>query len=1224
MSFGKIEEYVQGSSWDDYESKVLFYFLANEIKLELRKKHVFLAVCGSSLFSIARKEVLPKTLDEVSFKEIIEALRKKFVIRPSEIVCSYRFHNRKQQNGEPFTDFLDDLKKIGMDCNFLETDRMLRDQIVCGIVDSKVQQQLLAIQNLDYAKAVDICRINELTLKNVQQIRAASSIREETVQFVEKKKQEYDTSNRCCYRCGELGHLAKYCNRKLENVICKFCHKQGHLLKACLLKKKGNGRSDVHMVDQDLQSGEEEIVNNLHHANDLGPKLDAIMIQVVLDGRQHDMEVDSGASMSIIGKAEFLKLWPKNTALKPSNVILRTWTQEKIRVLGSIETKVQCGARSATLPLLVAPGNSPSLMGRNWFSALGISVTGMHKVGGREDWLLKEEFQEIFKDGLGTYTGPEVSIELDEMVQPIFMKSRKVPFPLKVKVEEEIERQIQLGVLEPVSYSKWASPVVPVLKPDGTVRLCGDYKGTLNKAIVTDTYPLPTANESFVALSGASVFTKLDLEQAYTQMKVDERSADLLTINTQKGLFRVKRMAFGIKSAPGLFQRTMEALLAGIPGVAVLLDDILISGKDDEEHDERVKAVLGRLTSAGLRLKKAKCVFGANEVVFLGYKVDKHGIHPTEEKIAAIKNAPTPTNKTELQAFLGLLGFYERFLRGKSTILEPLHRLLDKKAIWIWSQKHDDAFARVKDLLQSDDLLVHYDLNKPLVLSCDASPYGVGAVLSHVMEDGSERPIAYGSRTLHQHERNYAQIDKEALSIMFGLSKFHQYVFGRKFRIVTDHKPLLGLLHPNKRIPEVISPRMFRWSLKLGTYDYDLEFRPGKLHSNADGLSRLPLKVQESGDLPSEELTEIFLLQASLDAPISVGRIAQETSMDAELKLVYQYTLHGWPGIIPSEVQPFAKKQSEFTIEQNCLLWGTRVIVPKVLREEILSIIHSIHQGICQMKAVARSYVWWPHIDDDIERLVGKCVQCQQNRNNPPKAPSHPWVYPEKPWSRLHLDFAGPFQGKILFIVVDAYSKWPEVKVVPSTSSAAVIKALRDMFSTHGLPDTIMTDNGTAFTSWDFKEFLRRNGVKHVLSSPYHPSSNGQVERMVGTVKQHLRKMGDEGWDLKIPRLLLQLRSTPCTTTGKTPSSLLMNRELETVLGRMVPRPATNSNSVKIQEEGRVLNVGDEVMFRTYQGNPKWKPGKIIGKKGGRIYELEDADDRRVIRHIDQLLRRNP
>ncbi|CAC5392405.1 unnamed protein product [Mytilus coruscus] len=364
-----------------------------------------------------------------------------------------------------------------------------------------------------------------------------------------------------------------------------------------------------------------------------------------------------------------------------------------------------------------------------------------------------------------------------------------------------------------VEFSDWAAPIVPVVKENGSIRICGDYKVTVNAVSKLDNYPIPKTEDLYATLRGRQEYTKLDLNQAYQQIELDEDSIRYVTINTHKGLFRYNRLPYGVAYSPGIFHRTLENVVQGISNVLVRVDDILITGKTREEHLNTLSEVLSRFKRIKIRLKKQKCVFMAEEVVYLGFKINKHGIYLVESKIEAIDKAPSPTNVTELKAYLGMLNYYNKFLANLSHLLKPLHVLLQKDTKWSWEKEQEKAFIESKQLLKSASVLVHFDPKKKLILACDASPYGVGAVLSHKMDDGSDKPIAYTSRTLTSAEKYYSVLEKESLAIIFGIKKFHQYLYGHPITIITDHKPIIGLFLEDKPIPTTTASRI----QKVGT-----------------------------------------------------------------------------------------------------------------------------------------------------------------------------------------------------------------------------------------------------------------------------------------------------------------------------------------------------------------------------------------------------------------------
>ena len=374
--------------------------------------------------------------------------------------------------------------------------------------------------------------------------------------------------------------------------------------------------------------------------------------------------------------------------------------------------------------------------------------------------------------------GVEGKLYPDKDALPKLFKARSVPYAMKDKVGEELVRLKEAGVIEEVSNSVWATPIVPILKKDGSVRICGDYKITLNKVFKLDSYPIPRIDDLYANLAGGKMFLTLDLSNAYLQMPLSNESKPYTTINTHLGLFQYNRLCFGIASAPAIFQRVMDNLLKGLKHVSGYLDDILITGSSERDHTDNVSMVLHRLKEAGIRINEKKCQFMKKEVEYLGYLINKEGLKPVPRKMEAITEAQTPQNTTQLRAYLGMLNYYSKFLKNMSSLLGPMHALLKKNARWMWMRECQKSFEDSKSRLLSADLLVHFDTEKKIILTCDASQYGIGAVMAHIMEDGSEIPISFASRTLAPAEKNYSQIEKEALGVVFGVKKFHRYIFG--------------------------------------------------------------------------------------------------------------------------------------------------------------------------------------------------------------------------------------------------------------------------------------------------------------------------------------------------------------------------------------------------------------------------------------------------------------
>ena len=553
--------------------------------------------------------------------------------------------------------------------------------------------------------------------------------------------------------------------------------------------------------------------------------------------------------------------------------------------MGQVSVNVSYGGKCHRLPLLIVRGNGPSLLGRDWVSVLALKLeelSVLHTRNGDSLQGILERHAEMFQDELGLVRGLKVKLHVKDSAKPRFYKARPVPYALREKVEAELVRLEKSGVIEKVQFSKWAAPVVPILKRDGSICLCGDYKLTINRAAIVDPYPLPRIEDILSSIGNAKVFSKLDLANAYLQLALDEESKAYVTVSTHRGLFRYNHLPFGVSSAPAVFQRTMETLLGDIPKVSVYIDDLLVSGESEEEHLKTLGRVLTRLQEAGLKLKRSKCSFMVSTVEYLGHVISEKGIRPTEEKTKAIVNAPTSQNVTQLKSFLGLLNYYGKFLPHLASVLAPLYTLLTKSTPWHWGKEQNQAFRTAKEHLISAKVLTHFDPGKKLLLACDASPYGVAAVLSHQMEDGSDRPIVFVSRTLTPAEKKYSQLEKEGLAVVFGVCKFNQYLMGRSFTILSDHKPLQYLFSADHPVPVMASARIQRWALTLSAYQYDIAFKAGSLQGNVDALSRLPLEeTPSSTPLPGDTVLMLEALDSS--SPVTSAAIKSWTDKDPVL-----------------------------------------------------------------------------------------------------------------------------------------------------------------------------------------------------------------------------------------------------------------------------------------------------------------------------------------------------
>ncbi|XP_017473967.1 PREDICTED: uncharacterized protein K02A2.6-like [Rhagoletis zephyria] len=920
-SVGNLEPFdiAQPERWLSYYARFELYLMANDVQEGERQKAIFLTLAGPSLFDLLTSLVAPKPVGELKLKEIKSTLTNHFSPKPSEIAAFYKFHKRDQQPNENFADYVAALRKLAVDCSFgTALDRMLRDRLVCGLRDEALPCSLLAESDLQLQKVIDRATTAEAATKNALEIRQPDHVQ----QIIRRNGKNYNQQSShkpSTYRSSAAMKPCQGCGRKHARVkcpyletVCSSCGIKGHLQCVCRSTSSSHN-SNAHRQDSHKKSNSTQQKNTKKHSvNQILPLVDLKKsTTITINGRPCKFEVDSGSNYTIMSSSTFERVWAgANPKLYKCELQLVDFQGNRIPIKGIVDVQINYnGILVNDLPVVVA-------------------------------------------DELGKCTGPPVSLQIDPSVQPIRLPPRRIPLSTRGLVEAEIERLISQGILEPTEYSEWATPIVPVPKSDGSIRICGDYKSTLNKALKPQCFQIPAVSVLLSSIEGGSVFAKLDLAQAYQQLVVDEKSAILQTIVTHKGIF----------------QNFIENLLRNIPGVLPYFDDIVVMGKSEQELAHRLEQVFLRYDNAGLRLHKDKCKFNEITIEFLGFKLDSFGIRPAPGKLKAIQNAPPPSDKKQLQAFLGLLNFYHCFLPHKATIAEPLHRLLDKNCKWLWTSHHQEVFEQLKQLIVSDRVLVHYDEKLPPVLVCNASPFGVGAVLSHRMQDGSERPVAFYSRTLNKTERNYAQIDREAVAIIAGVKKFNDYLYGTRFTIVTDHRPLLGIFNSTKPIPAVISNQMLRRCIFLNAYDFEIIHRSGSRMGNADFLSRFPVDTYAKKD---EEPSEVLMIEMTTHPVLDVKQVASLTAKDSDTSMVLSWALRGWPNTLTREnkLYPYFVRRTEISTLKGCLLWGNRVIVPPGGRQVILDALHASHPGIVRMKALARSYVWWPQTDADIERV---------------------------------------------------------------------------------------------------------------------------------------------------------------------------------------------------------------------------------------------------------------
>ena len=560
--------------WKSYSERLGHYLSANKIDDAIQKRDVLLSTCGPTTYTLVRNLATPSPPAEPSYEQLIQLLQDHYNPKPSVPVQRFRFNTRCRQSGESIAQFVAALHQLSEHCNFGGSlDDMLRDQLICGVDDRRIQRRLLAETDLDFKRAYELAVAMESAEKDATDLQRAVS-----VHYVQPDKR----SSTLCTRCGG-NHSSATC--RFKEATCFSCSKKGHLARVC---RQRNNSLRTNYVDKMTTEGGETAQDkedadsySLFAFKEKQQCWKPYFVELYLNKRPFHMQIDTGSSITLISEAMYQKSL-RDVQLQTSTVKLHTYTGEEVPVLGNIVVDVNYKQQTHKLALTVVKGDGPSLLGRDWLEVVNLDWREVnHLSSGSQSTKLQgmlEKYSDVFESKLGEFKGVDVQITVKPDASPQFCKARSVPFVLKEKLDKELDRLLDSGVLEPVKFSKWASPIVPIVKQDGTIRICGDYK-LVNKALEQDTYPLPMIEDLFASLSGGKSFTKLDLSHAYQQLSLEEKSRLYTTINTHRGLFQYKRLPFGISSAPSIFQRMMDILLQGLKNVCVYLDDILITGE---------------------------------------------------------------------------------------------------------------------------------------------------------------------------------------------------------------------------------------------------------------------------------------------------------------------------------------------------------------------------------------------------------------------------------------------------------------------------------------------------------------------------------------------------------------------------------------------------------------------------------------------------------------------
>ena len=1216
-----------GQRWAKYLARFDNYLAAMAITNVDRKKALLLHFAGPEVYDIHDTLTLQEPVvaaadgtfppgPKDAYESSVSALTKHFDPKSNRQYNLYQFREMRQLCDETLDVYHTRLKKQAAVCKFAQEDEEIKSQIVVGTNNNKLRRIALEDDDMTLQRLLDKGRALELSNRHAsamedQKSSEAADVNKMGVQRHHSGRPKSVPCGLCggnyphrggptqcpaygkkCAKCHRYNHFAACCRagnytRKSHEEHKQYKHSEKskssdkHKSKPTKYKQKYR-KSKVNQAacESDSDSDEYESVE-ANAVRKVGGYLYATQsvsnvkttmptAQVQIDNTSVTMLVDTGADVNIMDETTYRK-FSSSLPLCPSSLSVKPYGAPAFKVKGKFSTTVSHNETSVHARFYVANGSDGNLMSKSLAEDLGLVQLNANSLNAPTlDFL--SQYDSVFS-GVGKLKDHHVRLHIDESVQPVARQHRRIPINLREKVETAIKKLEDQDIIEQVTEgpTPWVSSPVFVPKTNGSIRLCVDMRAA-NQAIQRTRHAVPTVDEILSDLNGSAVFSKLDLNQGYHQLELDPASRYITTFSTHLGLYRYKRLNFGINCASEIFQHAVRSVLKGINNVINVSDDILIYSQDVASHKKTLIQVFDRLSQHGLTVNRDKCLFLKSSLKYIGYVFSTSGVKPDPEKVLAIRQAPPPTNVSEIRSFMGMVTFCARFIPNLATISAPLMQLTHKQAKWNWSTIEEKSFQDIKDAL-SEDGLSYYNPNDQTEIFVDASPIGLGAILTQRSKrnPNSKRIISYASRTLSPTEQRYSQIEREALAILFACEKFKLYVLGKPFHVITDHKPLVPMFkNSNLQLPA----RIERWVLRLQQFALTVSYQPGKSNP-ADYMSRHPTPVRISETKTERHIN--FIVAEHTPIALSAETIAAETDKDLDLQIVISAIRSGdWRPVSnknDKDLHIFETVKDQLTVtDSGIILKGHKVVLPKSLHQQATDLAHEGHQGLVKSKALMRSKVWFPQMDSFLQSRIKDCIPCQATTpGKHQQTPLNMSKLPTKPWTEISADFFGPLPtGEYILVVIDDYSRFPVCEILRSTSAIATIPAIDRILSTMGIPAILRTDNGPPFNSGDFARFAKIMGFKHRKITPRWPKANAEAERFMRTLKKCLQisNIKRTPWRRDLQIFLRQYRSTEHSTTGYSPHKLLFGREPDTKFD-VIPTSRTKTNDTALRRKDR-------------------------------------------------------
>ena len=1119
-------------------------------------------------------------------------------VQPIKSVCTerHKFLSSRQMTNESVNDFMSRLKNQASLCEFdcakvdTVTNQLVRDQLIIGVTNRKISEALLQAGEISLVEAVKKANAIE------QAGRDLSSLNHQSDSLLAVDRGPRQSCN---------DRAARSSNMKPNRPFCSYCKRSGHTYEKCFKRAVcGNCGRTGHTTDfcrsKKLATCEAAV----------SPSLRYVKGQFL--GKEVNFLLDTGASLSVLNK-DLVYRYGWQHLLEEASTTVTLADGRKLELTKSMEAALLIADTLVVSRFFVTDTFPEAILGMDVLCKLPISINiGSERVlSVLPD--IESTFADIFDKDLkdsklqGAHCNEVIPIA-DE--KPVRSYVRRYTPEEQSFLSKKVSDLHASGVIE-VSQSPWRSSPVIVNKSDGSKRLAINYK-PVNSQTTFDAFPVPDADSLITRLSGATFFSKMDFSQFYHQIPLVESDRAKTAFYADGQLWQYTRLPFGLRNAVAACSRVMRSIFKDVPNILVYLDDLLIFAADKETHDQTLVKVLTLIREHGLGLNKKKCIFDMSSVDFLGFHVENGTVKPSPDRLQSLIDFPLPGDKKALQRYIGMATYFSKYVQHFSDLIKPvldLKNSLNQNAgtnpsIDYWPTAAKAAFSEIKtELLNS--VLVVPSPDEELVLRTDASDTCIAAVL----QTSSGRPVSFLSRVLTDTEQRYDIVEKEALAVYWGIVRSRMFLLGRRFKVISDHRPIQFLYNSDK-----VSPKVLRWRLALQEFIFEVVFCPGKENAVADCFSRLSF--------------------VDFAPPcVDITYVARAQSFDNECNLLINAIDHQQLSRRPEGVSEAMWSQRKSLRVKDRVLYNDKeqIYVPFRARMKVLTVSHALHRGITATIESVKSTCFWPRMRKDVEDFVKKCRICCFSKPSFLPPPNEP-LLTKAPMEILALDYIGPLPEangyKYILTGIDLFSKYAFAMPVKDLTADTLIEKCKEIFAIAGFPDCILTDRGTQFLSASYLSFLKRYSIRKLSTNAYAPWSNGCSERFNGTLQRNVNAyLEQEGlsrfsWPRAVPSALLSYRTTVHSATKCRPADLFFGFNVKG-LSVFKNRQSTYSRAPRRRMRPRrpsrlrgancpLLQPGQEVLVRfpfSAKFSKKGRPGFVDKHIDLHTVRVSFADD---------------